>query len=287
MELEKMRIFPTMGLYSLSFAPSSSVEALNAGLFISPGYGRHPVRAISSNELIFVKSGVLGIFEGDDNFEVASGQTLLLSEGIQHGGTLDYSSELQFYWLHFKSHPAVEGQEALAIPKLATLRRPERMVELLRIFLDDQESGSLSRPRADALLELMLLETLEGLGSAANHLGVSDERLVTNAENIMKSKFTDPDFSSSSLAGALKCNPDYLNRVYRRLRGCTITGALQRLRVNLTAQLLLDGRSNVEEAALMGGFSDRTYMRRVFKKLKGMTPKDYRNLHLRMHINTR
>ena len=271
----------------LSFSPSGAAEALNAGLFISPGYGRHPVRTIDSNELIFVKSGVLGIYEGAESFEIGPGQTFLLRAGVQHGGASEYSPELQFYWIHFRLRETQGVHEPLILPRLSKLRRPERMVELLRIFLDDQESGSLSKPRGDALMELILLETLESRADAAGASSDSDGRLAVNAENLMRARFRDASFTASALANALKCNPDYLNRVYRRVKGATLTAALQRLRVNLAAQLLLDGHTNVEEAAAMSGFSDRSYMRRVFKKLKGMPPKDYRNLHLKMHINTR
>ncbi len=271
----------------LAISPCGSAEALNAGLFISPGYGRHPERTIDSNELIFVKAGVLGIREGEDSFEVGPGQTLLLRAGLPHGGTAEYSSELQFYWIHFRLRAGLPPEGAMPLPRVSSLRRPERMVELLRIFLDDQESGELSKARADALMELILLETLEARSNSSIPASDSDSRLAESAENLMRARFRDSGFTASALAEALKCNPDYLNRVYRRVKGMTLTASLQRLRVNLAAQLLLDGHTNVEEAAAQSGFSERCYMRRVFKKLKGMPPKDYRMLHLKMHINTR
>lgn len=272
---------------TLSFTTSSTAEALNAGLFISPGYGKHPVRTIDSNELIFVKSGVLGIYEGGSEFKVGPGQAILLHAGVEHGGTAEYPAGLQFYWIHFKlrGRPGTSGR--ITLPQLSRLRRPERMVELLRIYLDDQESGALSKPRANALMELILLETLESRSSVDGPASNSDGRLAARAETLMQAHFQEASFTASALARELKCNPDYLNRVYRRVKGATLTSALRRLRVNCAAQLLLDGRANVEEAAFMSGFSDRSYMRRVFKKLKGMPPKDYRSLHLGMHINIR
>ena len=41
------------------------IEALNGGLFISPGYGTHPTRTLDSFEIIFVTDGVLKMFEGE------------------------------------------------------------------------------------------------------------------------------------------------------------------------------------------------------------------------------
>jgi AraC-like DNA-binding protein len=270
----------------IGFSCVSGAEALNAGLFISPGRGRHPSRVIESHELVFVKSGVLGISEAGCGYRLGSGESLLLEAGLRHEGTLDYAKGLQFYWIHFRLRSQSSG-EALSLPKSARLKRPERMVELFRFFLDEQESGALRRPRADALMELILLETLERGESSSAPASASDERLAGKAEQLMKARSHEASFGSSALAKELKCNPDYLNRVFKRLRGVTVTAALQRLRVNAAAQLLLEGSCNVEEAAELSGFSDRCYLRRVFRKLKGMTPKDYRKLHLRMHINTR
>ena len=49
-----------------------------------------------------------------------------------------------------------------------------------------------------------------------------------------------------------------------------MTAALQILRVKNAAKFALEGNVNIEEALLQSGFSDRVYMRRVFKRLKGI-----------------
>ncbi len=272
-----------MGLF-LVHAPS--LEALNGGLFISPGYGRHPERVIDSHELIFVRSGVLGIEEEGVDYRLPAGRTLVLEAGRRHRGTLDYSTELSFYWCHFRLTEA-GAASSTELPKSVSLSRPERMTELFRLFFADQDSPRRPNPALGRLVELMLLETLEGVAPDARPLGEKEESLAVAALRLMKAKFRDPRFGSSALAKELGCNPDYLNRVFRRVKRSSITDFLQRLRVDFVAQLLLEGRGNVEEAAMDGGFSDRTYMRRVFKKLKGMTPKEYRELHLKLHINVR
>jgi len=263
----------------------SPVRGLNAGFFVSPGHGRHPARTIDSSELILVKSGVLGISEEGRNYELKAGETLILVAGRRHAGTLDYAKELQFYWLHFKFQPG--GGAMVELPQHAVLRRPERLVELFRRYLDDQEAGELAPERADAMVTLMLLETSLRVPEGAAPAKACDENLAAQAENLILARFHERALSASAVAKALKCNPDYLNRVFRRARGKTLTAAIQGLRVKRAAQLLLEGSVNIEEAALRSGFSDRAYMRRLFKRLKGMTPKEYRNLHLRMHINTR
>ncbi len=264
-----------------------SLKALNAGFFMSPGYGRHPRRRIDSCELILVHSGTLGIEEEGREHLLKPGQCLILIAGREHGGTLDYSKELQFYWLHFQLEPSEGSPRGVELAQFSSLRRPERMVELLRRYLDDQESGSLTPERAALLVELMLLETLDSKDGREAEARAGDEGLSAQAERLILSRFHEPELSASALAKSLKCNSDYLNRVFKRARGCTLTEAIQRQRVKRVCQLLLEAEANIDEIALQSGFSDGVYMRRLFKRLKGMTPKDYRRLHRRMHINTR
>lgn len=62
-----------------SFGLAFEMQAQNAGIFVSRGIGIHPKRIITSYELFFVKHGVLSIKEGDVDYEVHEGETLLLS----------------------------------------------------------------------------------------------------------------------------------------------------------------------------------------------------------------
>jgi hypothetical protein len=81
---------------SLEIPVPLELLASNGGLFVSRGIGTHPTRVITTFELIFVKSGVLGIREGDTHFEVQPNETLLLWPGREHGGTAPYPRDLRF-----------------------------------------------------------------------------------------------------------------------------------------------------------------------------------------------
>ena len=81
-----------------------SFTPLNGGRFISRGKGRHAVRTIDSNEIIFVIKGTLTMFEETRFFDLHAGDYLLLHRGRKHGGILDYPPGLSFFWLHFNSN---------------------------------------------------------------------------------------------------------------------------------------------------------------------------------------
>ena len=79
----------------------ASVAALNGGLFVSRGKGTHPTRVIDSHELIFVRSGILELFEEERRFRLGPGEALVLWPGRRHGGAAPYPPDLSFFWIHF------------------------------------------------------------------------------------------------------------------------------------------------------------------------------------------
>lgn len=258
----------------------------NAGLFVSRGEGIHPTRVIGSYELIFVRQGQLGMFEGERRFELRAGQTLLLWPGRKHGGTIPYPRDLSFYWIHFilnswiaKHRPAL----LLSVPQLVTLRRPERFTELFRRFLDDQESGHLTPAGGACLIIQMLTEV--SLNKERFLESPSYAFLASRAEDYIRTQF-DKSISARDIARALRCNPDYLGRVFRLAFGCTLTERLHRRRIYQAKSLLMDSTLNINEIAQDCGFRDVVYFRRIFERHCDMTPRDFRKLYARIHVNT-
>lgn len=260
----------------------SGVKAHNAGLFISAGRGMHPHRVINSHELIFVRSGVLKIYEDGIDYAVGSGQSLILAPGLKHGGLEDYGKELSFYWIHFDVAASRKSPDLFEIPKTSSLRRPERMTELFRIFLDEQESGNTVRETGDMLLGLMLLETVAGGGSSAE--GASSSA-ADEAERLIRVGFREP-ITTASIAKKLKYNPDYLGRIFHLKFGATVIEAIHRMRIRNARKLLMNSSKSIKEIALESGFRDSVYFRRIFLRGEGMTPRAFRKLYSKYHVNT-
>lgn len=282
-----------------TFDLARGVEALNAGLFVSRGKGRHPDRVIDSHELIVVRRGRLGMREERRSFALFAGHALHLRPGRRHFGTEPYPPDLSFYWIHFRvpaekrrgasggggaARIKIGGGELLRVPQHAVLQRPERAVELFHRFLDDQETGRL-RPLSGALLVLLLLcETAErGAPPKAHSAGIA---LAGRADRWVAEHFHE-NVGTTQVAAALDCCADYLGRAYRAAYGWTLTEAIHRRRIQEARSLLREGRLNVDEIARECGFSDVVYFRRLFRRYAGLTPTAFRNLHTRMHVVAR
>lgn len=260
----------------------------NAGFFISRGQGIHLARVINSYELIFVRQGRLGMFEAHRRFELAAGQTLLLWPGRKHGGTIPYPRDLSFYWVHFTLNPETTKSRPallLSVPQMVTLYRPDRLTELFRRFIDDQESGYLTPASGACLIIQMMNEVSRGSKNARFLESSSYAFLASRAEDYIRTHF-DESISARDIAHTLRCNPDYLGRVFRLAFGCTLTDCLHQCRIRKARSLLMDGTLNIKEIAQACGFNDVVYFRRIFERRCGMTPLAFRKLYTRVHVNT-
>jgi AraC-like DNA-binding protein len=80
----------------------------------------------------------------------------------------------------------------------------------------------------------------------------------------------------SDFAGARSLNIRKLSGKYRRLTGYSPYQHLLQLRVQRAQDLLGDKKIAISEVALSLGFYDQSQFAKIFKKIRGLTPKAYR-----------
>ena len=270
---------------------SAGVDALNGGLFISSGYGTHPVRVLDSYEIIFVTSGKLDLFEGEHSFHLVRNQALILRPGVRHGGLKPYVPDLRFYWAHFRLHRSFDSGRAVSVPKLTRVRDPEELTELFCRFLSDQESDRRDPLTASLLVGLIISILAEPADSMrppqrAREPRATHARIAAKIQAFIAAHFREA-ISTSAIADTLHYNADYLERIFRRETGMSVVDAIHQKRI-AAARLALrnDAAKNINEIAYECGYEHPTYFHRMFKRLSGFTPREFRNLYSRTHINT-
>ena len=80
-------------------------------------------------------------------------------------------------------------------------------------------------------------------------------------------------------ADAVYLSKSYFCRILKEELGCTFTEYVNRIRVETSKKYLEHTLISVSDVAATVGFEDPSYFTRVFRKITGVTPKKYRELH--------
>ena len=82
-----------------------------------------------------------------------------------------------------------------------------------------------------------------------------------------------------TLAAAHNISAGYLSSLFRKETGTTLTDYVNQRRVARAAELLSTTKLQVQTVAQYSGFMDVQYFSRMFKRIVGMSPREYRSSH--------
>ena len=99
---------------------------------------------------------------------------------------------------------------------------------------------------------------------------------IQKAKNLIGERFQSP-LTVSEVAELVQVHPVSLARAFRRTYHCTVGEYVRRLRIEFACQKLASSEEPLVEIALSSGFSEQSHFCRIFKRLTGLTPSQYRN----------
>lgn len=85
------------------------------------------------------------------------------------------------------------------------------------------------------------------------------------------------EISLTSLAGEFFLAPTYLAKKFKEKTGKTVIQYLEEIRMEQAKEMLRTSGYSISEIALQTGYNDSNYFTRSFKRVLGMTPREYRN----------
>lgn len=99
---------------------------------------------------------------------------------------------------------------------------------------------------------------------------------IAEVKEILEQEFDQP-LDLNYLASRVYLTPKYLSKLFRTETGITIVRYLLSLRMEKAKKLLLENKElKSYEVAERVGYSDPVAFNKIFKKLVGMTPREYR-----------
>lgn len=196
---------------------------------------------------------------------------------------------------------AFRAVESWQTPDLATplclgetavpVRLGNRVIGFLETMTEDNrfeggyfEAKTLSPKQQESIVKL--------LGIFAQHLSMLSNQVVVQRENseppmISRAKqyiqeHITEDLSLGQVAKAVNTSTFYFCKMFKKATGINFTDYLSRMRIEKSKNLLLNPNLRVSEIAFEVGFQSLTHFNRVFKKILGQSPTEYR-MQLQAH----
>ena len=171
--------------------------------------------------------------------------------------------------------PSAAGFEAIArqltdwgVPM--DLKRLEDAYYRSRVLSQDQHAGLI------CLLEIFGQQ----LSAMANRITVQDAEaeppMIRRAKAYIGGHYGDP-VDLDEIARVMHVSTFYFCKMFRKGTGLTFTDYLGRVRVEKAKNLLLNPHLRVSEIAYTVGFQSLTHFNRLFRKITGEAPTDFRH----------
>lgn len=104
----------------------------------------------------------------------------------------------------------------------------------------------------------------------------STNTLATKAMEYLETHFKNPELSVRDLVAVTYVSREHLSRVFKEYTGQSIHAYITGLRMQAFREALAEGQS-ILTACTESGFSDYSSFNRSFRKLYGITPREYRD----------
>lgn len=139
-------------------------------------------------------------------------------------------------------------------------------------------SKVLSQDEYQAMIRLLRVFA-EHLSMISNQVLVREENtenpMISRAKEFIETNQSE-DLSLSAVAKAVNTSTFYFCKMFKKATGLTFTEYLGRVRVEKAKSLLLNPHLRVSEVAFEVGFQSLSQFNRVFKRITGSSPSDYR-----------
>ncbi|WP_432631147.1 response regulator [Brotaphodocola sp.] len=181
------------------------------------------------------------------------------------------------------------AKKAIAVRVLDYILKPWDEKELMLVL---EEAMRLAGKREHHLEEGKEPLEKKSAQKMAESLNVVDTEMTGMNENLRIVKVAEiikeyicanymKDLSVQKMADMVNYSEPYFCRVFKQSFGQNFTSYLTEYRINMAKKMLEQPTVNVKDIGKMVGYEDSNYFTKVFKRIAGQSPTEYRNIVFR------
>lgn len=241
---------------------------------------RERTEPVGQNVLIYCVEGAGWYRVEDEEFRARADQYFILPAGKRHTYAADASSPWTIYWVHFMGeHAAIYAEGALrpqdVRPGLQS-RIGERNNIFEEIFSTLHNGYNLENLRyASSLLHhyLASMRYITQFRKAGQN--TKDTDVVGAAIHYMKEN-TEKRLTLKDIAGYTGFSPTHFSTLFKQQTGHSPLNYFNLLKIQQACRLLDTTEMKVNQVCHKVGIEDCYYFSRLFSKIMGLSPKQYR-----------
>lgn len=279
---EKLLVLPEYVLKDISNHPLiSSLYVTDIGYFPQAKYHyRERLEACDTHILIYCAAGEGWVeVDHEKNFLLKSHMFVVIPAGTPHRYGADEQNPWSIYWFHLKGEEVITFINSFHLSE-GPLQIPlNHFVTFIELF--DQCFVSLSDKPYSKLHHIKTSQTmrylLSSLGLASIRTGQEErkERYLEKTIQFMNDRI-DSSITLSDLAKIAGLSIQHLTYLFKQETGYPPIDYFLRMKFQRACQLLDLTDYTVKEIASSLGIDDSYYFSRLFKKINGSSPTEYR-----------
>jgi AraC-like DNA-binding protein len=248
---------------------------------------KHPDRHFHFKPELFIQIRGRTIFDlPDERVLVKAGDLCVIPAGLPHKETIEddekgpfrnlvigfYSRTLSMHFAHevAPGTPDIQAIEFFDTPNL------DVFLILTSHLVTTFHALAPARPHILNGLMTALLGMLQNLVETGSGTLNKDVAKVFQAKWLVREQISNPGLNVKNIAEKLNCSPDYLSHLFHCETGEKLIHYIQRIRIDGARMALETTQLYISEIAFSSGFRDPAYFTRVFRKIAGESPQEYR-----------
>lgn len=140
------------------------------------------------------------------------------------------------------------------------------LTKLLEIYV---QNGKYTQKKCSCLLEFIICELLDGLSDNGENKYVAMMKRYISYNWYKKTNLAE-------IAAAAHLSPSYSSAIFKKTVGVSVSDYITDIRIVRACEMLKFSSESVAKIAEKTGFCDIFYFSRTFRKIKGMSPLQYR-----------
>jgi AraC family transcriptional regulator len=207
---------------------------------------------------------------GKQQFDCKKDDIVVHAAKIVHENKFDKTPSVCFNIEFNDSWMAHLQEYGIGFDKTYKLSGSSSSFLLHKIYNEFREFNSLSGLMIEGLMSEALVDMARGKSVYRPNAGA-----IKKTVELIKEHF-DEDITLTCLANAVNIHPAHLARTFKKSTGLTIGEFKRNFRINKAASMLRQTKADILAIAIQCGFADQSYFTKIFKKITGVTPAEYR-----------